>query len=102
MARGEFRVLDLDYAVYFVLAPMMFLMMWKHSVSACVPNTQGVTPEKYLAAQVENILHGLCVRPVPPASDAPAPCGPTSLEPVAPPKTPTPPLSSPPSTPRWP
>ena len=102
MARGEFRVVDLDYAVYFVLAPMMFLMMWKHSVSACVPNTQGVTPEKYLAAQVENILHGLCVRPMPPASDAPAPCSPTSPEPVAPPKTPTPPLSSPPSTPRWP
>lgn len=99
MARGEFQVVDLDYAVYFVLAPMMFVMMWKHSTPTCVPNTQGVTPEKYLAAQVENILHGLCVRPVPPASGATAPCCPTSPEPVA---SSAPPLSSPPSSPRWP
>lgn len=63
IARGEFRAIDLDYAVYFVLAPMMFLMMWKHSMAVCVPDTKGMTPEKYLEAQVENILHGLCVRP---------------------------------------
>ena len=63
IARGEFQATDLDYAVYFVLAPMMFLMMWKHSMAACVPDTQGMTPEKYLDAQIDNILHGLCVRP---------------------------------------
>lgn len=72
IARAEFRVADLDYAVYFVLAPMMFLMMWKHSMAACVPDTKGMTPEKYLEAQVDNILHGLCVRPdVAAASDLP-------------------------------
>ena len=61
--RGEFRAMDLDYAVYAVLAPMMFLTMWKHSVGACVPADAPLVPERYIASQADNILHGLCVRP---------------------------------------
>ncbi|SEA56024.1 TetR/AcrR family transcriptional regulator [Acidovorax soli] len=58
--RKEFRPLDMDYAVYLVLAPMIFLMLWKHSMGACVPDAQDLDPEKYLAMQADNILHGLC------------------------------------------
>ncbi|MBY0408644.1 MAG: TetR/AcrR family transcriptional regulator [Burkholderiaceae bacterium] len=63
IARGEFRTVDLDYAVYLVLAPMIFLMMWKNSVGACVPDAPQLSPEKYIDTQVTNILFGLCVRP---------------------------------------
>jgi len=63
IARGEFRPVNLEYAVYLVLAPMIFLMMWKHSVGACVPDALGLTPELYIETQIDNILHGLCVRP---------------------------------------
>lgn len=63
ITRGEFRAVDLDYAVYLVLAPMIFLMMWKNSIGACVADALPLSPEKYIRTQVDNILFGLCVRP---------------------------------------
>lgn len=68
VARGEFRAMNLDYTVYVVLAPMIFLMLWKHSIGACVPDALGMTPEQYIEIQADNILHGLCVRPDAPPS----------------------------------
>jgi TetR/AcrR family transcriptional regulator len=61
---GEFRAIDMKYGVYVVLAPMIFLMTWKHSLGTCTGNVENLEPEAYLAAQVETILHGLC-RPDP-------------------------------------
>jgi AcrR family transcriptional regulator len=61
--RGEFQVLDLDYALFSVTAPMMFLIMMKHSLGACVPQDYPLDPERYIRSQVETLLHGLCVRP---------------------------------------
>ena len=49
--------------VHVVLAPMIFLMLWKHSLGACVPDSLEMTPEQYIETQADNILHGLCVRP---------------------------------------
>ena len=65
--RGEFRAVNLDHAVYLVLAPMIFLMMWKHSVGACVPEASQLTPERYIETHVDNLLLGLCVRPASPS-----------------------------------
>ena len=59
--RGEFRPVNLDYAIYFVLSPMIFLMLWRHSLGMCIPDALGLTPEEFVRTQVENILHGLCV-----------------------------------------
>eukprot|EP01030_Chromulinospumella_sphaerica_P000237 gene237-239_t len=61
IARGEFRPVNLDYAVYLVLAPMIFLTLWKHSLGACVPDSMEMTPEQYIETQADNILHGLCL-----------------------------------------
>lgn len=69
--RNEFRPLDMDYAVYLVLAPMIFLTLCKHAMGACAPAGMGLDPEKYLALQADNILHGLCVA-------APSPSSPSS------------------------
>jgi TetR/AcrR family transcriptional regulator len=58
--RGEFRPVDLKYGVYVVLAPMIFLMTWSHSLGACAGESQSLVPEDYLAVQVDIILNGLC------------------------------------------
>jgi AcrR family transcriptional regulator len=62
VARGEFRPLDVDYTVFSIVAPMIFLIMMKHSLGACAPQDYPLDPERYVAAQMENLLQGLCVR----------------------------------------
>ena len=57
--RGEFRPMDLDYAIYSVIAPMVFLVLSKHSAGTCGDPTLPGNAEKYIAAQVDIILHGL-------------------------------------------
>lgn len=66
--RGEFAIPDVEYAIYSVIAPMVFLIMTRHSLGACVAADQPLDPGRYLASQAHAVLHGLCVRP----GDAPA------------------------------
>jgi TetR/AcrR family transcriptional regulator len=63
MERGEFHITDLDYATFSITAPMIFLVMMKHSLGVCIPQDYPLDPERYLTSQVETLLHGLCVRP---------------------------------------
>ena len=63
--RGEFRQLDLDYAIYSVVAPMIFLILAKHSSGTCADPRLPGNAAKYIATQVDTILHGLCARPPP-------------------------------------
>lgn len=58
--RGEFRPIDMEHGIYLVLAPMIFLMTWKHSLGACSDCSTVLDPEKYLELQVQTLLHGLC------------------------------------------
>ena len=60
MDSGEFRPLDLQYGTYTVLAPMLFLATWKHSFDSLEGSSTPLDPHKYIAAQVETILYGLC------------------------------------------
>ena len=57
--RGEFRALDLDHAIYTLTAPMIFLMMWKHSLGACACEANIRDPEDFLRVQVDVLLNGL-------------------------------------------
>jgi TetR/AcrR family transcriptional regulator len=66
--RGEFHVHDVEYVMFSIIAPMIYLLLMKHSIGACVPHTHLVDPQRYLDSQVETLLHGLRVRP----EDAPA------------------------------
>jgi AcrR family transcriptional regulator len=59
---GEFRDLDVDYAVFSIVAPMIFLIMMKHSLGACAPQDYPLDPERYVAAQAETLIQGLCRR----------------------------------------
>ncbi|MES2415778.1 MAG: TetR/AcrR family transcriptional regulator [Pseudomonadota bacterium] len=63
--RGEIRPLDLDYATFTIVAPMMFLILAKHSPGICAPMALDMDPKKYIATQLNAILHGLIVKPDP-------------------------------------
>ena len=61
MDRGEFRPLDLDYAVYSVVAPMIYLVLAKHSVNVCTRDDQLIDPKKYIASQLATLLYGMTI-----------------------------------------
>lgn len=56
---GEFRPVDVEYAVFSILAPIMFLIMWKHSMSGCCPSGEAIDPQRYLKMQANIVAHGL-------------------------------------------
>ncbi len=58
ITRGEFRPMDLKYGVYMVMAPLLFLALWKHSLDACCDPQARIEPDKYLAAQLDMLLCG--------------------------------------------
>ena len=62
VARGEFRPMDLKYGVYIVLAPILFLALWQHSLGSCCDPKAQLVPEDYIALQLDTILNGLTVR----------------------------------------
>ena len=59
VSSGEFRQLDLEQAVHIIVAPMIFLMMWKHSMGACAASAKIVDPEQFIHMQVDVLLHGM-------------------------------------------
>jgi TetR/AcrR family transcriptional regulator len=71
--RGEFRPIDLKYGVYAVLAPLLFLAMWRHSFASNRIPFVKLIPEECLEAQIDTILNGLAVRvaPAPPCEKKP-------------------------------
>ena len=56
---GEFRTIDTEQAVHAVVAPMIFLMMWKHSMGACAASAQIMDPEQFIHMQVDLLLFGM-------------------------------------------
>lgn len=65
---GEFAPIDVDHAIYAILAPMMFLALWKHSSAVCVDGESDLDPEAYLVLQAEIVLSGLCSPPKGPST----------------------------------
>lgn len=60
--RGEFRTLDMDYAVYSVIAPLMFLTMWQHSMGPCSMDMP-LDPEAFIASQADVMVRGILAAP---------------------------------------
>jgi AcrR family transcriptional regulator len=57
MARGELRRLDPEQVTAVVVAPMIKLMLWKHSFSACAPDP--FDPVEYLNTYIDILFNGL-------------------------------------------
>ncbi len=60
--RGEFEVADLDYAIYPVIAPLIFLAMNQHALGVCAGGPGSIEPERYIATVADTLLRGFCVR----------------------------------------
>jgi AcrR family transcriptional regulator len=58
ITQGEFRPIDPKHATDVVMAPMIMLMMWKHSFGAC--SVEPIDPAQYLDCYIELMLKGLC------------------------------------------
>jgi TetR/AcrR family transcriptional regulator len=57
--RGEFRTVDMDYAIFSILSPLIHLVTWKHSMGCCVSGDQQLDPVRYINAQADMVVHGL-------------------------------------------
>jgi TetR/AcrR family transcriptional regulator len=59
--RGEFRAIELDLAVHSVISPLLFLIMWKHSMAPCCPQSTHIEPEAFISQHAQLLLRGLTV-----------------------------------------
>jgi len=62
--RGEFRAVNVTDVVHALVAPMIFLVMHKHSLGACSAG-HAIEPKSFIAAQTDLVLHGLEAREQP-------------------------------------
>ncbi|MCU6434662.1 TetR/AcrR family transcriptional regulator [Undibacterium sp. Jales W-56] len=60
IASGEMRAIDPEIGAKILIAPMIMMMMWKHSYSVCQIPTKDL--ENYLEHYIDMALHGLLVR----------------------------------------
>ena len=58
---GEFRAIDVDNTIYSVMAPLMFLVMWKHSMGPCCPPTEQIDPQAFISQHAQLLVRGLSV-----------------------------------------
>ena len=55
--RGEFQALDVQAASLSLISAMVFLMMWRHSMSGCTPGPD-FDPRAFLMSHLETVLKG--------------------------------------------
>ena len=55
---GEFRQVQVENAVHALISPLLFLVMNKHSLGACVASAK-LDPRAIIDAQIDLVLHGL-------------------------------------------
>ncbi len=60
--RGEFRSMDTSKSVFSMIAPMIFLMMWKHSMGACAASANIIDPQEFIHMHVDLLLHGMSTK----------------------------------------
>jgi AcrR family transcriptional regulator len=61
IARGEFRAIDVNQMTQVLMAPMLMLITWKHSVGPC-PRSE-LEPQAFLDTFLGMALHGLLANP---------------------------------------
>jgi AcrR family transcriptional regulator len=57
VTRGEFRPLAMEYAPRICAAPVLMLMLWRHSFDLC--GAQQLDPKAYLDTHVDMLVHSL-------------------------------------------
>ncbi|WP_228768136.1 TetR/AcrR family transcriptional regulator [Limnohabitans sp. DM1] len=57
--QGEFRLVNLDLTLHSVMAPLLFLVMWKHSMGPCCPTSEQIDPEAFISQHAQLLVRGL-------------------------------------------
>jgi TetR/AcrR family transcriptional regulator len=57
--QGEFRTINVDLALHSVMAPLLFLVMWKHSMGPCCPVHEQIDPEAFISQHAMLMTRGL-------------------------------------------
>lgn len=57
--RGEFEPMNIDLVMHSVLSPMIFLVMWKHTISQVCPDPQDVQPEAFIREHARLLVRAL-------------------------------------------
>jgi TetR/AcrR family transcriptional regulator len=57
--RGELRPFNMEYAVYSLIAPTIFLLTWKHSMASCCPPSMRIDPLSFLDSQIDLLFNGM-------------------------------------------
>jgi len=70
--RGEFRPVKVPDVVHALISPLLFLVMNKHSLGACMPSAL-LDPRAVIEAQIDLVLNGLLSPAPPPAKAEPQP-----------------------------
>ena len=60
IARGEFRRVDVDCYVHFIIGPLLYVQCWDHSFACVVPGTQ-LCDQRFLGAFLEHLHAALLV-----------------------------------------
>jgi AcrR family transcriptional regulator len=60
MKTGEFRTMDANYAMRLILAPLVFLLLWRHSFDFC--DSKNIDAERYLDQHLDMVVNGLVPR----------------------------------------
>ena len=56
---GEFCPMDTHQSVFSIISPMMFLMMWKHSMGACASSANIMDPQAFIHLHVDLLINGV-------------------------------------------
>ena len=57
--RGEFRPVASELTAHSVIAPLIFLVMWRHSIGPCCPPGETIEPETFIRQHAQLLLRGL-------------------------------------------
>jgi len=57
IASGEFREINLDYAARICCAPMVMLLLWRHSFGPCA--AENIDPDVYVETHIDMLIHSL-------------------------------------------
>lgn len=60
MASGEFREVDIDATINVIIAPLLMLIVWRFSLSACGPDE--IDSDALLKTHFDLLVHGLCAQ----------------------------------------
>jgi TetR/AcrR family transcriptional regulator len=57
--KAEFRPVNVELALHSVMTPLLFLVMWKHSMGPCCPSHEQIDPQAFISQHAQLLARGL-------------------------------------------